>query len=70
MRHHTCTYQADGGRQPLVQAFLGGGSGSSRPNENTVVVVAGASRTCRTLGQGVGLISSPPVHTEGSPSPS
>jgi hypothetical protein len=39
-RHSTCTYQEDGGKQPLVQTFFGKGPDSPRENEDTVATAA------------------------------
>jgi hypothetical protein len=39
-------YQVDGGRQPLVLAFVKGGPDSLRPDKDIVTAVAGDSRTC------------------------
>jgi hypothetical protein len=68
IRHPTYADRTNGGRQPLVQTFLGGGPGSLRLDKDTVATMAGASRTYWTSGQGVGPMSSPHVHIEGSSS--
>jgi hypothetical protein len=45
IHHPSCTYQADGGRQFLVRAFVGGGLASLRLIEDVAAAVAGITKT-------------------------
>jgi hypothetical protein len=45
MRHYTCTYRADGGKQPLAQTFLGRDPDSSWEEKDIGATTAGGPKT-------------------------